>query len=237
MKKQTREQKLRKKLSRLNKEYGEKEKSIKQSPEYVLLKKRKRELEKKSDELYKKREETEEKIKLMYLDNTDYPCYKPLSSVYGGYNGERNIRQEVLSSIKRTLGITNLSHLRASQIKEATQKLIDLEMDKSGELKKVRGEYEKVTDEKEVVVKKIDGFEDGLNDLYNKRWDVERELDKIKQAKERLKDKKNPEKMSKIKKLEKEEEAQRKMDKINLGELRLEITKEKIVNNLEDEGD
>jgi len=236
MKKQTREQKLRKELVKLNKEYKEKEKSIKEIPECISLKKKEKALGKKSSQLYEKEKQIEDEIKFMYLDNTGEPCYKTSSSEYGAFS-ERNIRPEVLSSIKRTLGITNLSHLRASQINKATQKLIDLEMGKSEELKKVREEYDKVTDEKEVVIKKIDDFEDGLDDLYNKKWDVERELNRIKEAKERLKDRKNPEKVSKIKKLEKEEEAQRKMSGINLEELRVEITKEKIINNLEDENE
>ncbi|KKK42244.1 hypothetical protein LCGC14_2181090 [marine sediment metagenome] len=231
--KETREQGLRKELKILNTQYKQKEKSIHQSPEHIWLEKREKELEKRGHKLYDEETKIEEKIKLLYLYDTENPCYKPSQSIYGGYNGERNIRPEVLISIKRTLGITNISHLRASQINEATQKLIDIDMEKSEELKKVREESEKVSEEEDEMKKKIDEIEEDLNELYNRKWEVEKKINKIKELKQKEKDKKNPKKMSKIKKWEKEEEAQKKMDKINLEEVRIGVTKEKILNNLE----
>ncbi len=230
----TRKQELQKKLSKLNKEYKEKEKSMEENPEYINIKKEERRWGMKSDKLLERRDEIEREIKLIFLDNNRNPKYKSSSDSWGQ---KRNIRPEVLSSIKRAFGITNLSHLKASDIQNITQKLIDLEMKKNEELQKNEEEDEKTKEEHEEVERKEEEFEKRLQDLYDKKWEVERELFKIEEAKKKTKDMKNPEKLKKIERYKKEEEAQKKIKNINLERLRLEITKERIVNSLEDEDD
>ena len=121
----------------------------------------------KSDKLWKRRKDIEREIKLIFLDDNGDPRYKSSSDSWGQ---EKNIRPEVLSSIKRAFGITNLSHLKASDIQRITQKLIDSEMEKNEELQKNEEEYEKTREKHEEVERKGGEFEKELDDWSDKRW-------------------------------------------------------------------
>lgn len=219
--------KLEEELKRLNKEHKEKKKLLNKSPDYISLEKRKKELEKKTDSLYIKKAEIEENIKLIYLDSEGEPKYKADNW------GSRNIRPEVLSSIKRNLGITNLSYLKPYRIEEITKKLINLEEERDKEFKKIEENYYKSESELEKVEHDIETLEKPLEDLDDKKWDVENDLLKIEEEEKNLK---NPDK-KKRERWKKENKAQKKIQNINFEEMRIEIIKDKIINNLKDEED
>lgn len=227
----SRKQKLQRELSKLDREYKEKEKSIKENLEYISIKRKESRLNSEDNKLYEKKEDIVKNLKLIYLDGGIYPKYK---------NDEwntRNIREEVLSSIKRAYGITNLSHLKASDIEDITQKLIDKELRDSEDLKEIQEKREKVNKEQEIVRKNKEKFENKLSDLRNEKWALQRKIREIDEIKKKRENMKNPKLVKKYLKWKKEEEAQRKIKNIDLEKLRLEVIKDKIINNLEDEED
>lgn len=224
----SKKQELQKELLKLEKEHKKKEKSMKENPEYIEIEKEEKRSSIKENKLWKKQDKIKKEIILIYLYEGEYPIYRQ------SYWSNRNIREEVLSSIKRTYGITNLSHLRAKDIEEITQKLIDLEIKKNEEYRKSCEEHEKTEEEQEEISKKENKFKEELDDLRHKKWGIANKLSKIEEVEREAKEK-NPEELKKIKKWKKEKEAQKKIKDINLEELRLEIIKDKIVNNLEDE--
>ena len=209
----------------------EKEKTIKENPEYISVKRKISILSKEGDKLYEREENIEKNLKLIYLYEGKYPIYKT------SYNYDRNIREEVLSSIKRAFGITNLSHLKAKEIENITQKLIDKELKDSEDLKEIMEKRNKNRNDYDMVCERKEKFEEKLSDLRNKKWEIQRQIREIEEREDRKKDMKNPELAKKHSKWKKEEEAQKKIKNIDLEKLRLEITKDKILNNLKDEED
>ncbi len=224
-------QKLQGELAILVEGHKDKEKAIKKNPEYISVKRKMSRLSKEGDKLYEREENIEENLKLIYLDEGKYPKYKT------SYNDNRNIREEVLSSIKRAFGITNLSHLKARDIEDITQKLIDKELKDSEDLKEIREKRNKNSKDYDTAREKKEKFEDKPSDLRNKKWVIQRKISEIDERKKKREDMKNPELAKKHSKWKKEEEAQKKIKNINLEKLRLEITKDKILNNLKDEED
>lgn len=221
------------KLSVLNKEYDLKEKELKNSPNYTNLHKKWKLIGKEIDELYEKEQEAESIIYDKFLDDErKNPRYLNTE------NDSRNIRQEVLNSIKRGSGIKNLSLLKAKDIERIVEKLIDKELSENEELRNLKKERyskesarDKISKEMEKMKKELNPIEREISELNRKKWDAERREEK---AKEMADSKKRGYFKFEARKQEAKKKLRENFNDI-IEKVRLEVTKEKILMNLEDE--
>ncbi len=224
------EQEIERKIKEFDKQGEKIEKEIKNSEEYKKLYNEEKKLKKEQDILGDKISEIKQDIRLKYLDeDTSYPIYK------GTENNRRNILPETINAIKRVLGIKNISLLNNGEIVEAVKKLIDNSLRQNKELTNLEEKYDEIDDK----INKIDDEKDDLLDydkdgkIWDERQALYTELDNIKEM--RNGDGEKGKKKFEI--YNKKVEARNKLKKFgeNLDKIDTAITKEMIINNLEEE--
>lgn len=220
-------QELQKELKIIKEELKRKKKELRENKEYIALKRKKSRLEKEQEEFDAGQSEIEKEINLVYLDKEEgNPQYKT-----NDWDG-RNIRQEVLNSIKRTLGITNLTILKPSEIEHLVKNLINSDLEKNKEYKELFEKSGKIGERIDEIEKGIEILEKPSDDLNNKIWQIERNIEERKREKA-----KDPSQKNKAEKEKRRREAREKFDGANLEEIRSGIKKEKIMNELEGDED
>ncbi len=198
---------------------------------------KKKKLQDESSQFYEEIGKFKEGNTLIYLNNDSYPKYTNYDSYWGG--SERNIREETLKGIKRVLGITNLSSLKASEIEEVVKKLIDKRLNNNKEYHGKINKRDIIEEEIEDIEEKIDELKGEKKDFWEKESELYNKINRTEREEEIKRDLKNPQKRNRAKRLSKREEARIKLKNFNskLEDIHIEIIKERIVNNLEEEDD
>ncbi len=230
-------QELQKQLKTLQKKEKERVEKICSSEEFQKLYKKGGNLQEESNKFYDIIGKIQTDNSLIYLDDDKSPTYTNYDSNWGG--SERNIREETLKGIKRALGITNLSSLKASEIEEVVQKLINNKLNNNKEYQEKIDERIRIDEEIEDIDEKKDKLSERRDGFWEEESKLYKRINRIEREEQRKKDMKNKEKRKKAIKCQKRDEAREKLKNINnkLDKIHTEIIKERIVNNLEEEED
>lgn len=229
--KDKRKKELKEEIAKLDKEYKSKEKEIKLTKEYTDLETERKNLEKEKENIDKKIDKTHEEINEKYLDSGNYPYWQ------SGEYGSKNIRNEVLNSIKRSLGIKNLSLLKGSDIEKITRELIEKEKSSNKELSGLWNKREKNEERIEEMEKKQGELREEAEDIYEKSRVLNQELYRIEEMEKKAEELKDTKKVAYKKRWEAKERAEKELKqnfKKIVEEVRIGVIKEKIVNELED---
>ena len=230
MKLQKEKKKFEGELEVLEKEYRDKDEEIKQTPEYKKLEREKVGLAEECENLEEKEGIILEEIRKKYTANGKRPSYSKSDYYYG-----MNIRKEVLNSIKRSLGIKNISLIKASAIEDIANRLIDEDIKNNKEIKEIRDKYSENGTRIGDIKKKQQNLNKPSDEIFNKIsevraiiWVINNKLGKL----TKLNDKNA---LAKEKRWKMKEEVEKKL-KTNFDEIikdvKRNVTKELIMTNL-----
>lgn len=222
------EQEIKRKIRELDKKIKTIENRGKSTEEYKKLDNEEKKRYKERKILDSKISEIKRDIRLKYLDeNTSHIIYKETEYP------SRNIRPETINAIKRVLGIKNISLLNNGEIIGVVEKLIDNQLDKNKEYQNAKRKDEENEDRLDKIEVEKNKLRDNTDKEWNERQALYTKLDKIDKIK-RYDNEKDKKKMERWKK---EDETRKRFKKFgeNLDKIDIAITKEKIVNDLEEE--
>ena len=229
---------LKKRIKELDGKYKKKYREVETSPEYVALEKEVNAIRKEKDELSKEETEINSSITGKFLESGAFPSYSYSSGYYA--SSDKNIKQEVLNSIKRGLGIKNLSLLKGSDIERITKELINRETNKNRRLKEINKKWNVKNKRIEEIWKRQENLMKEARDIYREGHELERELKKIEEKEDKINELQNPKKSAYLKRWDLKEKAEKEI-KDNFDEVvervRIGVIKESILNNLKEENE
>ena len=227
-------EKLEKDLDKLEKEVYELEKEIHKTKEYKNTERSIQRAGDKKESLEREEKNLLENIREKYTYDGKEPFYG--ISTYRS----KNINPEVIKSIKKVLGIKKITYLQPREVERITERLIEIEIgedeghkDKLKDIKKRIREWEE-RDEK--YERKKEFLLKPATKLGNKRWRVENKLDEIHRQETSNTPKEIEWRITEKLQIKKGKELSKNFNGV-VNKIRIEVIKEQIVNNLEDEED